>query len=188
MRIGEALGLQWGDIDFAGRFAEVQRTFTCGRVTTPKGNKKRRVDLSLQLTETLQTLLVERKKETLRRGWREVPPWIFVNSVGTPLNYSILRLHVWVPLLAKAGLRHIRIHDLRHTFASFLIQNGESLAYIKEQLGHASIKMTVDVYGHLMPSGNRAAVDRLDDVQPALAATIRNFSATADQEPVRKKG
>jgi integrase len=53
--------------------------------------------------------------------------------------------------LQKAGLRRIRFHDLRHTFASLLIQNGESLTYVKEQLGHSSIKITVDVYGHLVP-------------------------------------
>jgi integrase len=62
--------------------------------------------------------------------------------------------------LTKAGIRRIRFHDL-HTFASLLIQNGESLAYVKDQLGHSSIKMTVDVYGHLVPGANRAAVNRL---------------------------
>jgi integrase len=69
-------------------------------------------------------------------------------------------------VLEKAELRHIRFHDLRHTFASLLIQQGESLAYVKDQMGHSSIQVTVDVYGHLVPGGNRAAVDRLDDVQP----------------------
>ncbi len=63
--------------------------------------------------------------------------------------------------LEKAGLRRIRFHDLRHTFASLLIQNGESLAYVKDQLGHSSIKLTVDVYGHLVPGANREAVNRL---------------------------
>jgi hypothetical protein len=56
---------------------------------------------------------------------------------------------------------------LRHTSASLLIQQGESVAYVKEQMGHSSIQITVDVYGHLVPGGNRAAVDRLDDAQPS---------------------
>jgi integrase len=56
---------------------------------------------------------------------------------------------------------------LRHTFASPLIQQGESVAYVKEQMGHSSIQITVDVYGHLVPGGNRAAVDRLDDAPPS---------------------
>lgn len=76
---------------------------------------------------------------------------------------SSLRRRVWSKLLPKAGFRWLRIHDLRHTFASLLIQNGESLAYVKEQMGHHSIRVTVDTYGHLVPGGNRAAVDRLDE-------------------------
>ena len=56
------------------------------------------------------------------------------------------------------------LHDLRHTYASRLLQNGESVVYVKEQLGHSSIQVTVDIYGHLVPGANRAAVNRLDQV------------------------
>ena len=82
-------------------------------------------------------------------------------------------------LLEQAGLRKIRLHDLRHTYASLLIQQGESLAYVQQQLGHSSVQVTVDVYGHLIPGANRAAVDRLD-AQPARnpAATSANPSRT----------
>lgn len=76
----------------------------------------------------------------------------------------------------KANVRQIRIHDLRHTYASLIIAQGESLAYIREQTGHHSIRVTVDTYGHLVPGGNKAAVDRLDDVPDA---TNRNPAATA---------
>jgi integrase len=62
----------------------------------------------------------------------------------------------------------MRFHDLRHTYASLLIAQGESLAYVRDQLGHSSIQVTVDVYGHLVPGSNRSAVDRLDD--PYLVA------------------
>ncbi len=65
-------------------------------------------------------------------------------------------------LLADAKLRRVRFHDLRHSFASLLLQQGESLAYVKDQMGHSSINVTVDIYGHLVPGGNRAAVDKLD--------------------------
>ena len=133
------------------------------------------MDLSVQLTETLKALLVERKKETLRRGWGEVPPWVFINQAPVPIHHCNFIERVWPRLLTKAGFRHIRIHDLRHTFASLLIQNGESLAYVKEQMGHHSIQITVDTYGHLVPGGNKAAVDRLDDPE---SATRRNLSAT----------
>jgi integrase len=52
-----------------------------------------------------------------------------------------------------------------------VIQQGESLVYVKDQMGHASIQITIDVYGHLVPGGNRAAVDRLDDLQESVAHT-----------------
>jgi integrase len=76
----------------------------------------------------------------------------------------------------KAELRKIHPHMLRYSYASLLIQAGESLAYIRDQLGHHSIKMTVDIYGHLAPEGNKAAVDRLDDY--GETETFRNLSAT----------
>jgi integrase len=79
--------------------------------------------------------------------------------------------------LTKAGLRRIRFHDLRHTFASLLIQNGESLAYVKDQLGHASIKMTVDVYGHLVPGANREAVNRLPGLNSAVSQVAQAVAA-----------
>jgi integrase len=175
------LALQWEDIDFHGRFIEVRRTYSRLRVSTPKNHKTRRVDMSQQLTETLRVLHLERKKETLKKGWGEVPPWVFVSLAGTPLHPVNFYYHVWRPLLAKAELRHIRIHDLRHTFASLLIQQGAPLVYVKEQLGHHSIKMKVDIYGHLVPSGNRAEVDRLDGLENA---TIRNPDATGDENNV----
>ena len=62
----------------------------------------------------------------------------------------------------------------RHTFASLRIAQGESLAYVRDQVGHASIQLTVDTYGHLIPGANRQAGDRLDD------ATIRNPAATGE--------
>src|SRR4029079_8527376 len=81
---------------------------------------------------------------------------------GTQIDPSNLR-KIFNRLLADAGLRRVRFYDLRHSFASLLLQNGESLAYVKEQMGHSSINVTVDIYGHLVPGGNRQAGDRLDD-------------------------
>ena len=71
----------------------------------------------------------------------------------------------------KRGLRHLRFDDLRHTYASLLIQNGESLAYVRDQLGRASIQLTVDTYGHLVLGANRQAVDRLDDAMERAPRT-----------------
>jgi hypothetical protein len=103
--------------------------------------------------------------------------------ITTPKNHQRRRIdmstqanvrHVFHRILETAKLRRIRFHDLRHTFASLLIQQGESLAYVKEQMGHSSIQITVDVYGHLVPGGNRAAVDRLDDAQPSATQAQPN--------------
>jgi integrase len=167
MRIGEALALQWGDIDFNGRFIMVQRGFSRGRVETPKNGKIRRVDMSKHLTETLSELLHYRKIEKINKGWKKSPEWVFVNQSGNPVTDAThWRSDVYQKALMKAGLRKMRIHDLRHTYASIMIQAGESLAYIRDQLGHHSIKVTVDIYGHLAPEGNKEAVDRLDDNAP----------------------
>jgi integrase len=95
--------------------------------------------------------------------------------------------HAWRPILRRAGVRYRPPHQLRHAFASLLIGQGESLAYVRDQLGHHSIKLTVDTYGHWLPGSNRQAVDRLDAIGPAPdpgasetgpAATIRNPGAT----------
>lgn len=163
MRLGEALALQWGDIDFRSRFIEVRRNYVRGKITRPKNGKSRRVDMSQYLAEVLQRLQSQRKAEKLRQGWVPVPEWVFCTQTGGLLDQSNLRKRIFVRCLAKAGLRKVRIHDLRHTYASLLIQQEESLVYIKEQLGHHSIQVTVDIYGHLVPGGNKAAVDRLDD-------------------------
>jgi integrase len=102
-------------------------------------------------------------KEKLKNGWKEMPEWVFVSQKGTPLIEGHWRERIFNKALEKAKLRKIRVHDLRHRYASQLIKSGESLAYIRDQLGHHSIKVTVDIYGHLVPGANKSAVDRLDD-------------------------
>jgi integrase len=162
-RLGEALALQWGDIDFNGRRLKIQRSFSRGKLDKPKSGKSRLLDMSLQLKGALSKLKHDRRNEALNRGWEKTPEWIFVTKKGEPVDADGWRRRVFSKALEKAGLRKIRIHDLRHTYASLLIQAGESLAYVRDQLGHHSIKVTVDIYGHLAPGGNRDAVDRLDD-------------------------
>ena len=80
-------------------------------------------------------------------------------------------------ILIDAGLRRVRFHDLRHTFASLLLQQGESLAYVKDQMGHSSIQVTLDIYGHLVPGGNRAAVDKLDADVPVTTESQQHVTA-----------
>ena len=76
---------------------------------------------------------------------------VFRTPEGTILDPDNLYHRIFLPVLAKAGIRRIRLHDLRHTFGSLLLQNGASIVYAKEQMGHSSIQVTVDTYGHLIP-------------------------------------
>ena len=126
-----------------------------------KTGKKRRVDLSDELLESLITLRRKRKADFLAKGGNQIPEWVFINREGNPLDMDNIRDRVFFKALDKAGLRGLRLHDLRHTFASLHIQKGESLAYVRDQLGHGSIKTTVDIYGHLVPGANREAANRL---------------------------
>ena len=84
-------------------------------------------------------------------------------------------------MLSKAGLRKIRLHDLRHTFGSLLIQSGASVVYVKEQMGHSSIQVTVDIYGHLIPGANVSFVDRLDEAVKQEERTTLQQNATQAQ-------
>jgi integrase len=163
LRLGEALGLQWEDLDLGRRTVRVARALSAGRVETPKSGHGRTVDMSQQLARTLLRLQMERKPEALRRGWPELPPWIFCSEAGTPLDPANVD-KAFKRVLKSAGLPlHFSPHGLRHTFASLLLQQGESPAYVQRQLGHASIQLTVDTYGRWLPMGNQAAVDRLDE-------------------------
>jgi integrase len=165
MRLGELLGLQWGDVDRNGKFIRVSRSYKLGRLTPTKTGKVRRVDMSDQLLEALRALHVAPKKEALGSGTGEVIETIFHRG-GKHMEQNHIR-RVFKRLLVKAGLREIRLHDTRHTFASLLLSDNASPVYVKEQLGHTSIQMTVDIYGHLIPSSNREMVNRLDSQQSA---------------------
>jgi integrase len=81
--------------------------------------------------------------------------WLFTTPQGTQIDPSNLR-KLFNRLLVDAKLRRVRFHDLRHTFASLLLSQGKSPAYVKEQMGHSSIQVTVDIYGHLIPGWKQA--------------------------------
>ena len=165
LRLGEALTLQWGDLAFDRRELWVRRTWGSRtkalgdlRINAPKSGKVRRVDMSAQLCGVLQRWLV---------GHPAAERWIFPRKDGQPMLPGAFWQKYWQALMQHAGLPYRKPHALRHTYASLLIQNGESLAYVRDQLGHHSIKVTVDVYGHLIPGANKGAVDKLDDATPA---------------------
>ncbi len=182
MRIGEAAGLAWEDVDLERGFLWVRRGYSKRRLSTPKTGKGRCVDMSRQL----QAVLVDYREVKTIEGavqGKGPSPWVFGGPDGIPLDYETFTRKVWKPLLCSAGLRYRGPHQLRHTYASLLLIQGESPAYVSKQLGHASIKMTVDLYGHFIPGANRQAVDRLDDPEAVLPATGRNPGAT-ESEPI----
>ena len=99
----------------------LERSLSKGRLETPKNGQSRKVDMSQQLTNTLRELKHLRKVETLKEGWAQIPEWVFVSKKGTPLNHSNWRNRVFYKVLEKTSLRKIRIHDLRHAYATLRI-------------------------------------------------------------------
>lgn len=175
IRYGECLGLQEEDIDFENRFIHIQRSLSKGKIETPKNGQSRKVDMSLQLAQELKQLLHQRKIDKLEKGWTEMPKWVFVKDNGNPYHESYSR-RIFYSAIKKAGLRKIRIHDLRHTYATLRITKGDNVADVSKQLGHHSVKFTMDIYYHWIPGGNKNEVDGLDDV--GEVATTRNLYAT----------
>jgi integrase len=169
LRVSEAIGLEWPDVDTDKRQITVARATSRGRTDTPKSGYGRVVDMSNQLADALRRLLVERKAQTLKRGWGEVPRTVFCTRQGKPLTEDRIRATMARALKAAGLSEHLTPHCLRHTYASLMLQGGESPAYVQRMLGHASIKLTVDTYGKWLPMGNPAAANRLDDDAPAGA-------------------
>ena len=176
VRLGEAVGLEWRDVDFERRLLIIRRTERRGRVGVPKSGKARRVDMSHRLADVLRGLKSFQEAEAALAGC-PAPSRVFSIPNGAPIRDDGFRNHVWTPILRRAGLRYRKPHALRHTFASLLIEAGESLKYVQEQLGHHSPAFTLAVYGHLIPRGDRRAVDRLD-------AAIRKPRAIGERSPI----
>lgn len=155
MRRGELLALQWGDIDWNSDQISIRRSIYKGEFVNPKSkNAIRRIVISPILRQALeQHRLIGRKSEF---------DLIFPNEIGLPLNPENLIKREFHSALDRAGLRRIRFHDLRHSYASILISQGENIKFIQSQLGHSSAKTTLDRYGHLMPNLENDAAQRLD--------------------------
>ena len=116
-------------------------------------------------------------------GQLRISKLIFPSETGGPLEGSNVYNRDFLPCLEAAGIRRVTLHALRHTFASLLIQQGASLAYVKEQLGHSSIQVTVDTYGHLIPGGNIGWVDALDAKTTPQESASQTQPASEDFSP-----
>jgi integrase len=163
LRIGEALALKWDDIDFNERSIEVRRAVYKSRVTKPKSGKIRIVDMSLQLTKTLKAYELACKKKGIALGLGDLPEYVFTNKHGRIIQSYSWRKQIFYKVIKKAGIKKIRIHDLRHTYATLRISKGDNVADVSKQLGHHSVKFTMDAYYHWYPGKKKSEVDGLDD-------------------------
>ena len=104
---------------------------------------------------------------------------MFASLEGTALEERNVR-HVFTRLLDKAALRQIRIHDLRHTYATLLLQAGARITYVSAQLGHRDASITLKVYAHHLRHASLREVDRLDSLQPS-ATPAQPEALSADE-------
>ena len=189
MREGEMLGLRWEDIDWQRHLVDLRRTVAFRQhrliVNTPKSGKLRTIDVPATLTASLRELHSIRQAQAVVEG-EALSPWIFRSTTDPdkPMNDAWFRDRVWRPLLEKAEVRHVRVHDARHTYASLMLRRGVPIAYVSKQLGHSSIQITVDLCGHFIPGADRHHVEGLAE---AIEEAGRQLDATQPQpDPARE--
>lgn len=169
MRQGELLALRWQDVDLENAVASVRRTLTRsgGKVVfgEPKTKKSRRsIRLTSQAVEALRSHLERQLQDMEILGDRyQDQGLVFTTDTGAPINPSNLRQRSLTPLLKRAGLPHMRFHDLRHTCATLLLSRGVHPKFVQELLGHATIAITLDTYSHVMPSMGDATEKAMED-------------------------
>ena len=155
-REGEIIGLKWSDIDWENSQIHIQRTFNNDAWYDTKTDiSDRKIDLGPAMMTAL-------KKWKLACPTSELN-LVFPNKAENPINHNNLVNRHFNPILIASGLPKIRFHDLRHTYASLLIEQGENVKYIQSQLGHSSPSVTLNIYAHLMKPVNQEAACRLEN-------------------------
>lgn len=163
LRFGEASALQVGDIDLFTSELRVRRAWKAGGVLgPPKSRRSRRtIDFGPATFDALAP----------HCAGKEAHEWVFTNRVGGPLHPSNFHHRQWAPALTRAqaaGLtRRPRLHDLRHTAVSWMLNAGVPIFEVSRRVGHESTTTTTDRYGHLLPKGSGAAVAA---IEAAMAA------------------
>ncbi|MFI5338446.1 MAG: tyrosine-type recombinase/integrase [Candidatus Methylomirabilales bacterium] len=178
MRLGETLGLQVGDVDLDRGKLAVRRSIRKHRIGSPKSGKPRTVDVPPATVAVLQDWIDTIRAEAAVRG--QEATWLFPGKTGAPREDKC-----FVPALRRilkpAGiLRPLRVHDLRHTYASLALQRGVPLLVVSRQLGHSTIAITADTYGHLAPDATREAATAWEAI---LTEHSRNPRATPVTDP-----
>ncbi|SPD73584.1 hypothetical protein PITCH_A190160 [uncultured Desulfobacterium sp.] len=178
LRIGELIALKWSDIDFFNELIMVQRNITRGKITTPKTkSSKRFVRMTTQLIEVLKKHRQQAKEEKLKKGWDEVPEWVFYNEDGQFINYYNFIPRVWNRAMERSGLRRRTPHDMRHSYATLRLSKGDSLAEVSKEMGHGSTDITYRTYYKWLPKESRSDINELDG-EWKNNASIRTLSAS----------
>ena len=118
---------------------------------------------------------LESKKKGLALELGHTPEFVFTNEKGRVIDKDKWRRRVFKKALEKTELRRVRIHDLRHTYTTLHINKSVSIADVSNQLGHHSVKLTLDTYYHWIPGKKKSEVDELDD--PFYLHTIHTQSS-----------
>jgi integrase len=160
-RLGEALALDYDDINFASGYIAVRKSFKNGVVSSTKTGKSRQVDMSSELIVCMRRVRSAATVEAIGKGFSVPDGPIFTSISGDRLSQNTAR-GIWGRCLRSAGIEYRQIHATRHTFASYLLAGGADLFYVSKMLGHSNISMTSDVYGHMVPDSNRATMDIID--------------------------
>jgi integrase len=170
LRMGEALGLKWSDIDFdAGTLRvhrQVQRVREGGGLvfSEPKNASRRTIDLPQRALEALRSHRKRQIEQQLRAGakWQDYD-LVFTTTIGTAVDAQNVVNRHFKPMLSRAGLPDIRWHDLRHTCATLLLSRGTHPTFVQKLLGHASVQLTLDRYSHWMPSMGKHTASAMDE-------------------------
>jgi len=170
LRQGELLGLKWEDVNLEQGTLTVRRQLQWRNggffFAEPKSAKSRR---TVPLPATAITALKRHRKQQaaerlgLGDGWQDYG-LVFTTEIGTPLNPSNIRNRSFDHVLDKAGLPHIRFHDLRHTCATLLLAQGVHPKLVQEQLGHSQISVTLDTYSHVTAPMMKEAAAKMDAI------------------------
>lgn len=167
MRQGEILALRWDSVDLKNAFVSVCGTLTKDKennlvVRETKGKRNRRIDISPALVSMLDA---HHKRQS------PLSLWVFPNSEGDPMRKDNFMHRQFRPLVKRAGLKHVRFHDLRHTSATLDLAAGAHTKVVQERLGHASAKTTLDVYAKAVPSLQKESAARMDSILGAYGGT-----------------
>lgn len=170
MRPEEYLALKWSDVDFERSTAQVRRALVRHKKSwsfeEPKTPRSRRtIFLPPQLLHRLATHKRRQAEDRLRAGseWQAFD-LVFCGEQGTPLSIPNITYRYFRPILKKAELPRIRLYDLRHSCATLLLIAEENPKVVSERLGHSTVVLTLDTYSHVLPTMQRRATARLQEM------------------------